>query len=244
MTSQIRYGKNQISLARALSKFGIASRAESARMIEAGRVSVAGNLVRDPGRWVDPRTDRISLDGKPLRQQLPVYLAMNKPEGCVTTRSDERGRRTVYDLLPADAQWVFPVGRLDKDTSGLLLLTNDTRFGERVTNPLERIPKTYHVETTEPLDHQAVHMLRSGVRLDDGSRCLPARIRFDGESRTTFDLTVTEGMNRQVRRMCIAVGTTVLRLRRLRIGSIELGDLKEGTVRPLRPEEISSLTRK
>ncbi len=241
MIARTRLGKNQISLPRALSKFGIASRTVSRRMIVDGRVAVNGRVVRTPDRWVDPRIDTITVDGTSLRKQVLVYLALNKPAGVVTTRSDERGRTTVYDLLPRHYRWVFPVGRLDKETSGLLLLTNDTRFGERVTNPLDDVPKSYIVRVDKPMDEAACAAIRSGVRLADGTQCKPAEIRSAHGDATVFELTICEGMNRQIRRMCEALSYRVVGLKRVKVGTVDLGDLPEGRIRPLRPKEISGL---
>ncbi|MER3523767.1 MAG: hypothetical protein C4326_06770 [Ignavibacteria bacterium] len=135
MPTRTRQGRNQVSLARALSKLGVASRSQAMDLIRDGRVKVSGVMVRIPTVWVDPKSETITINGAAVRSAQCLYLDFHKPSGGVTTRSDERGRTTVYDYLPKDLPWIFPVGRLDKDTSGLLLLTNDTRFGERVTSP-------------------------------------------------------------------------------------------------------------
>lgn len=229
------------TLERALSKLGIASRTEGARLILAGEVRVNGREVRTPGMWVDPALDRITFGGKPATRKESVYIAMNKPHGVVTTRSDEKGRATVYDLLPAGLPWVFPVGRLDRDSTGLLLFTNDTAFGEAVTGPSGKIPKTYSVTLARPLDDAGASAIRAGIALAGNIRCRPAVLLPDGTDPRTCRVVITEGKNRQVRRMFEATGNEVIRLERLSIGGVLLGRLKEGEVRYLTPEEIAAL---
>ncbi len=143
-----------VSLARALSKLGVLSRSQAEQAIIDKRVSVNGKIIINPSLRCSMDDDRIEIDGKPVRQTSFVYIVMNKPVGIVTTRSDERGRKTVYDLLGDVGQWIFPVGRLDKDSSGLLLFTNDHRLGERLTNPDSKVPKTYIVTLDKPLNRE------------------------------------------------------------------------------------------
>jgi 23S rRNA pseudouridine2605 synthase len=239
--SRKRTGRSQVTLVRALSKFGVTSRSQARLLIEKGRISVDGRMVKTPDRWVDALSATIALDGKPLRKRAPIYLAMNKPRGVVVTRADERGRATVYALLPEIQQWVFPIGRLDKETAGLLLFTNDTKFGERVTNPLEKVRKTYIVTLNAPfMDHHKAAM-EAGMRLEDGTLCRPARVTFLAGDRRRLEVTIYEGKNRQIRRMCETLGYTVIDLIRTRIGHIALGDLPEGSCRPLSREEILSI---
>ena len=241
MMSNERMGNSQVTLARALSKFGVASRKQSAGLIRQGRVGVNARIVRSPDMWVDPKKDKLTVDGRPLRQRKLVYLVMNKPSGIVTTRSDELGRKTVYDVLPDDSLWLFPVGRLDKDTSGLLILTNDTRLGDRVTNPLSRVPKTYAVETDKPLRPDDLRKMEATFLLNDGTVLEPANVELDRSNLRSFNITIVEGKNRQIRRMCEELGYTVRRLCRHRIGPIRLGNLREGEIRPLTGAERSSV---
>jgi 23S rRNA pseudouridine2605 synthase len=231
-----------VSLARLLSKFGVTSRTQAAAAIAGGRVSVNGAVVRSPDRWVDPRTDRVMLDGRLLRSRTHVYYAMHKPAGVVTTRSDERGRATVYDLLPPGAPWVFPVGRLDKETSGLLVLTNDTRLGEHLTDPGRHVPKTYLVCCDRPLAVPHRREMEKGMEVDRGERLLPAVIAPSPDG-NACEVTIREGKNRQVRRMFESFGYTVITLHRTRIGSLSLGTLAAGEVRPLLPREVEALSR-
>lgn len=229
-------------LERILSKAGACSRTQARAWIAAGRVRVNGVPIVDPDAWFDPDRDRITLDGKPLAREARLYVALHKPIGYLTTRTDPGGRQTVYDLLADLGAWVVPVGRLDGDTSGLLLFTNDTQFAEYVTNPLSHVDKTYRVEATPALSPEALEALAAGVELSDGPT-RPARIaRVLQRGRSTvFDLTLREGRNRQVRRMVKAVGSKVVRLARLSVGAVELGDLAAGAHRPLTSREVKSL---
>ena len=231
----------RVTLARVLSKSGIASRAEASRLILRGEVSVNGSSVRTPGRWVDPVLDAITFAGKPLPRIRQVYIAMHKPPGVVTTRSDERGRGTVYDLLPEGSPWVFPVGRLDLDSSGLLLFTNDTMFGERVTGPTGEVPKTYSVLLERPLGESGALAMRDGLLLPGNVRCRPAEVSIDAHDARRCLVVITEGKNRQIRRMFETLGNPVVRLHRLAIGPVGLGSLEEGEVRELTLEEIAAL---
>lgn len=199
-------------------------------------------MVENPDHWVRLGQDRVTLDGRPVRRQNLVYLLLYKPAGYVTTRRDPEGRPTIYSLLADVPQYVFPVGRLDLDTSGLLVLTNDTQFGERLTNPRYKIPKTYLVKTAAPLDQQAIERLRRGVTLSDGPT-LPAEVTVvrANSRRSWLEVTLTEGRNRQVRRMVEAVGSKVLKLVRTRIGPLTIGDLPLGRYRTLTQAEVESL---
>lgn len=231
------------TLERVFSKAGRGSRSDAREWIGEGRVRVNGNVIRDPDHWVDLERDRVTLDGKPLRPVSKTYILLYKPKGYITTYRDPEGRPTVYDLIQDAGTWLSPVGRLDLDTSGLLLLTNDTDFAERVMNPEHKVPKTYQVKTSTHLTDDAVEQLRTGVELSDG-RTRPAvvtRLR-DSAKYTFLELTITEGRNRQVRRMIEAVGSKVLKLVRTAIGPIRIGELPIGKWRRLTAEEARLLS--
>jgi pseudouridine synthase len=220
----------------------VASRAQARRWITAGRVRVNGRPCKDPRRWVDVERDRISLDGAPLRAAPLVYLALHKPRGVLTTRVDPQGRPTVFDLLPPSGRYLFSVGRLDLDSSGLLLLTNDGRFADRVAGPEHGVPKTYVVKASRRLSDEELERLRRGVALKDGPT-RPAAVRRlrDPGGRTVFEIVLSEGRNRQVRRMVEALGAGVIRLERTAIGPLRLGGLAPGESRPLSPAEVRAL---
>jgi len=210
-----------------------------------GRVRVNGKVIRMPDHWVDLERDKVFLDGKPVRSSRKIYLLLYKPRGYLTTYKDPQGRATVYDLISDLGAWVVPVGRLDQDTSGLLVMTNDTQFAERLTNPEYKVPKTYHVKTSTRLSDEHVDQLRAGVELTDG-RTRPAvvkRIR-DSAKYSFLEITIAEGRNRQVRRMVEAVGGKALKLVRTAIGPIRIADLPIGKYRRLTPAEIKELLRK
>jgi 23S rRNA pseudouridine2605 synthase len=234
-----------LSLARALSKFGVCSRKEAVRRILAGRVSVNGRQAEDPRDWIDPRRDRVLVDGIAASDATErIVLALHKPVGYITSRVDPGGRPTVYDLVGDVSRWVFPVGRLDRDTSGLLVLTNDHRLGERLTSPAAHVPKMYHVHTSGLLSPEAIAVLREGVDIGEPTLTRPAGVRLLGTRRdggTWLEIVLTEGRNRQVRRMCAAVGHDVLALVRVRIGALDLGALAPGAWRRLAPDEINAL---
>lgn len=233
--------RDRVTLARAISKFGVASRAQARVMIVCGKVAVNGRSVRDPDQWVHPKEDRITIEGTRVRPPARIYLLMHKPPGLTTTRSDERGRRTVYDLLPAGTPWVFPVGRLDRETSGLLLFTNDTRFGESATSPLEKVAKRYVVLLDRAISARDRRVIESGMVLDDGTLLRPAVVEVESENSPRCEITLHEGKNRQIRRMFETLGYEVFSLKRVAIGGISLGDLGEGSTRSLTAVEITSI---
>ena len=230
------------TLERVLSKAGVGSRTQARAWIHAKRVKVNGRIVEDPDLWIDFDRDKILFDNKPLQAKENVYLLLYKPTGYITTFKDPAGRPTVYDLIPEIDSFVSPVGRLDLDTSGLLLLTNDTQFAERLTNPDFKIPKTYLVKCSTLVSDESLDQLRKGVELSDGLT-KPAEVKRmrDSEKYTHLELTITEGRNRQVRRMIEAIGSKVLKLVRTRIGSIAIGELPIGKWRYLDAKEISRL---
>ena len=231
------------TLERVLSKAGLGSRTEARKWIGAKRVKVNGKVIGTPDHWVDLERDTVTLDGKPVRASKRIYLLLYKPKGYITTYKDPQGRPTVYDLIQDAGQWVVPVGRLDQDTSGLLLLTNDTRFAELVTNPDYKIPKTYLVKTSTHLTDAQIEQLQKGVILNDGPTqpTIVKRIR-DSAKYSFVEITIREGRNRQVRRMIEAVGSKVLKLVRTEIGGVPIGDLPIGRYRELSPAEVRQLT--
>ena len=230
------------TLERVLSKAGAGSRVDARGWIRAGRVRVNGQVVRDPDLWVDMKRDRVRLDGKPLQARERIYLLLYKPTGYLTTYRDPQGRPTVYDLIADLGTFVSPVGRLDLDTSGLLLMTNDNQLAERVTNPESHVPKTYLVKASMRLTDEQLQRLRDGIELTDGpTRTARVRRVRDSEKYTHLEITVTEGRNRQVRRMIEALGATVLKLVRVRIGSITIGQLQIGRWRLLTAAEVRTL---
>jgi 23S rRNA pseudouridine2605 synthase len=231
------------TLERIISKAGLGSRTEARAWISAGRVKVNGKVVRDPDHWADLERDRVTFDGKKVAKGEQVYLLLYKPKGYLTTYDDPQGRPTIYDLLPDRERYLFPVGRLDLDTSGLLILTNDTAFAERITNPAHKIPKTYLVKASKHLTDDDLERLRTGIELKDGPtrQAVVDRVREAG-GRTVFEITITEGRNRQVRRMVEALDAKVLKLVRIAIGALRIGDLPIGKSRPLTPQEVQGVT--
>jgi len=230
------------TLERVVSKAGLGSRTEARKWIGAGRVKVNGRVEGNPNRWIDLERDKVLFDDQPIEKAAPVYLLLHKPAGYLTTYRDPEGRKTIYDLLPDRDRYLFPVGRLDLDTSGLLILTNDTAFAERLTNPEYHVPKTYVVKASKHLSEEQLERLRTGIELRDGAT-RPAtvkRLREPG-GKTVFEITITEGRNRQVRRMVEALDAKVVSLTRTAIGRIALGEMEEGTTRELTREEVAVL---
>jgi pseudouridine synthase len=221
-----------------LSKAGVGSRTQARSWIHAGRVRVNGKVIENPDHWIDFERDKVLFDGKPLRSRQRVYILLYKPTAYITTFRDPEGRPTVYDLIPDVETFVSPVGRLDLDTSGLLILTNDTQLAERLTNPDHKVPKTYLVKCSDLLSDEALGRLRDGVELNDGPT-KPAQVRRMPDSQ--IEMTIVEGRNRQVRRMIEAVGSKVLKLERTGIGALTIGDLPIGTWRELTAAEIRKL---
>lgn len=230
------------TLERVLSKAGVGSRVDARRWIHAGRVKVNGDVVRNPDHWIDLQRDRVAFDGRPLQARDRIYVLLYKPTGYLTTYRDPQGRPTVYDLIADVGTFVSPVGRLDLDTSGLLLMTNDNQFAERVTNPESHVPKTYLVKASLLLSDAQLQQLRDGIELSDGPT-RPARVTRvrDSAKYTHFEITLTEGRNRQVRRMVEALGAKVLKLVRVRIGPLRIGALPIGKWRALTTSEIATL---
>ena len=228
-------------LQKLLSAAGVCSRRTAEDYLTAGRVTVNGRTAR-LGQKADPDRDRILVDGRPLAPRAePVYLLLNKPRGYVTTLSDEKGRRTVAELVADCGQRVYPVGRLDLDSEGLLLLTNDGDWAQRLLHPKHEVEKTYHVSVSGPVAGAAERL--AAVTDLEGEPIRPARVEVLRQTAGTAVLAVTihEGKNRQIRRMCAQCGLTVKRLRRVREGTVELGTLPSGKWRYLTEEELKSI---
>ena len=228
-------------LQRVIASRGAASRRVAERLIREGRVSVNGTVIRELGTKIDPDTHDLRVDGKRLPVPRRRYLLLNKPRGYITTTSDERGRRTVLELVPTSDR-IFPVGRLDRETEGLLLLTNDGDVAHRVMHPRYRLAKEYHVVTASVPNETVLNRLRSGV-LIDGRRIVPDECRLLRQSRegVQIKIVIHEGMYRVVRRMMEEVGVSVERLRRTRIGPLMVSGIPVGGWRELTAGEVSTL---
>jgi pseudouridine synthase len=232
------------TLDRVLSRAGLCSRSQAREAIAAGRVRVNSRVVRDPDLWIDPVRDKVVCDGESLRARKKEVWMLHKPVGYVTTANDELCRQTVYTLLPEGATWLGPVGRLDQDTSGLLLFTNDSDLANALCDPASKLPKTYEVRCDGVIADDAIAALAAGMLLDDGPTrpAVVQRLAGDGHS-TRLRLVITEGRNRQIRRMVAAIGSRVLTLHRTQIGPLPLASLQQGQVRRLSPKEVLALRR-
>lgn len=228
-------------LAKYLAHAGVASRRAAEALVQDGRVTIDGAVVTDPARAVDEHSAKVAVDGSPVAgAEARVVYALHKPAGVVSTARDTHGRRTVVDLI-ADDRRLYPVGRLDADATGLILLTNDGDLANRLTHPRFEVPRTYRVAVARPpIRPGALRALQSGVELEDG-RSAPARVRRLASDR--LELTIHEGRNRQVKRMCEAVGHPVRSLQRVRFGDLGLGGLAPGEHRLLAPGEVARLRR-
>jgi len=258
----VNSGSSAIRLQKILSQAGIASRRAAEKLIEEGRVSVNGHTIREMGVKADPAVDDIRVDGRRLRApERHRYILLNKPAGVVTTRSDPQRRQTVVDLLQGVREYVYPVGRLDYDSEGLLILTNDGDLAARLTHPRHEVERTYEAHVAGAPDNEAIEQLRRGIPLD-GRRTMPAEVRLlsrgaaprkgvpyergkgapnDKRVNGVVLITIREGRNRQVRRMCEAVGHPVRKLRRVRIGPISDRRLRLGEWRDLSLQEVRLL---
>jgi len=231
-------------LQKLLAQAGVASRRKCEELILAGKVTVNGEVVNTLGAKADPATDTIAVNGKPIKSEKKLYLMLNKPKGVITSASDPQGRKIVSDYLPGIKERVYPVGRLDYDTEGLLLLTNDGEFANLLTHPRHHVPKTY-VATVEGVPHgDSLDKLAKGIKLEDGMTA-PAEVDYqdvDPDNKTAkIVITIHEGRNRQVRRMFEAIGHPVKLLKRIRFGELSLQGLARGQYRHLTPEEIKEL---
>src|SRR5258708_800186 len=235
----------KVGLARALSKLGYCSRSRATELIAAGRVKWNGEVWRDPETPVHMGKDRIEIDGQPLAGSSKIYLALNKPRGVVTTAADEKGRETVYAYLPEGLPCIAPIGRLDKASEGLLLLTNDSEWAEGITAPETHLDKTYHVQINAIADEALLQKLRNGIRASDGEflRVKNVRVLRQGQRHSWLEIVLDEGKNRHIRRMLEELNTEVLRLVRVAIGPLALSDLPKGATRPLAQEENQALDR-
>ena len=235
----------KIGLARALSKLGYCSRSQAREPIAAGDVLLNGHVARDLETPVTLGSDTIKVAGSEIGAAKKTYLMLNKPRGIVTSAHDEKNRKTVYSLLPEHRQWVAPVGRLDKASEGLLLLTNDSEWGARIASPETHLNKTYHVQIAAVADQEFFKLLTAGIKMADGEilRVNHAAIVRSGKKNCWLEIVLDEGKNRQIRRLLSAVGVEVLRLVRIAIGPLQLGKLPKGTVRELTREEKASLDR-
>lgn len=229
-------------LQKIISEMGIASRRKAEELILEGRVTVNGHIAHI-GMKADPYKDHIKVDGKLLiKPEQKVYLILNKPRNVVTTLHDPEGRPAVKDFLKGIKYKVFPVGRLDYDSEGLLLLTNDGDFAHAILHPSKKIPKTYLVKVKEIPENDKLDKIRNGIKLDDGITS-PAKVTIirKSENNSWLQLTIYEGKKRQIKRMLEKIGHPVLKLKRIKIDGIELGDLPSGKYRFLRPEEIKRM---
>jgi len=231
-------------LQKILAQAGVASRRKCEELILSGQVEVNGEKVTTLGAKADPAADEIRVGGKPIKRETKLYYMLHKPKGVITSAKDPQGRKVVSDFLPGVKERVYPVGRLDYDTEGLLLLTNDGEFANMLTHPSHHVPKTYHA-TVKGVPHgTALEKLTKGIQLEDGMTA-PAEVDYhdvDPDSKqATISITIHEGRNRQVRRMFEAIGHPVTRLRRVKFGDLTLHGLPRGKFRPLLPKEVQNL---
>jgi len=235
--------RRHVGLARALSKLGYCSRPQAAKLIRDGRVRLNGTTPRNPETPVRLGADRIDVDGESLKAERKIYLMLNKPRGIVTTAADEKGRDTVYAYLPPGSSWVGPVGRLDRASEGLLLLTNDSEWAARVSVPETHLDKNYHVQVAGGVDEALLAALTKGIRSESAEvlRAKTVHILRKGEQNTWLEIALDEGKNRQIRRMLESRGIQVLRLVRVSIGPLALGTLPKGSCRNVTQEEKLAL---
>jgi 23S rRNA pseudouridine2605 synthase len=226
-----------------LSKLGVCSRSQAETAIREGRVTVEGRVIRDPERRTDPDRELIAIDGQAIRTAQRLYIALNKPRGYIVTANDDKGRETIYGLLAdANLPWIAPVGRLDRASEGLLFLSNDPAWAASITDPAFALTKTYHVQIDAIPSPDALTRMKAGVE-DDGEvlGAVDVRILRSGTKNAWLEIVLDEGRNRHIRRLLRALGFEVLRLVRVAIGPIVLGDLPRGRWRNLSAEELQAL---
>ncbi len=234
---------NLVRLQKYMAECGVASRRKSEELIERGKVKVNGHPA-SIGDKVNPKKDIVTVGGKRInKEERLYYIVLNKPRGYVTTVSDELGRKTVMDLVDVDAR-VYPVGRLDKDSEGLLILTNDGSFANALTHPKHNFAKVYRVTVRPSVNDEMLERLRNGIEID-GRKTAPCEVNVitEEEGRVVLEFILREGRNRQIRKMCEAVGLEVARLKRISIGPVKLGMLKTGKTRRLTDNEVKKLLR-
>lgn len=229
-------------LQKALAQVGIASRRKAAQIIESGKVEVNGRIVKEKGFSVDLRRDKIVISGKPIQRQGNIYILLNKPKNCISTTSDSRLRKTVIDLVDGLDRRVYPVGRLDKNTTGILLLTNDGELAFRLTHPKFGVIKVYEATVKGSVSQAALEKLRKGLFVD-GRKTSPATVDiiYKDKKKTYLKIQIHEGRKRQVRLMLLTVGHRVVELKRTHFGNLSLGTLKTGKCRMLSESEIAGL---
>ena len=232
----------KVRLQKYMAEAGIASRRKSEELIAAGKVRVNGK-VAEIGDKINPRTDKVTVSGKKVvKSKKHVYIMLHKPRGFITTMHDEMDRKCVAELIDDVPERVYPVGRLDRESEGLLLLTNDGEFANALTHPSKHVPKTYRVTVRPDVTKEQLAAFENGIEID-GKMTLPAEVRVldKQEGRVVLEVVIYEGRNRQIRKMCEALGLEVARLKRTKIGSLKLGMLKPGEYRYLTEEEIHGL---
>jgi 23S rRNA pseudouridine2605 synthase len=234
----------QVPLERALSKLGVMSRSQTKRSIEEGRIAVDGRLIKDPAFLLVPENAVITVDGKPVKRAVACTGMLYKPRGVVTTRSDEKGRKTVYDLLPSHLQHLHPVGRLDMATTGLLLMTTDTQLSDFLTDPDNEIPRIYAVSVAGNITGEQIKHLSKGIE-DKGQLLKASSVTLRKASNKESHLVVelTEGKNREIRRMFEALGSEVTALKRIAFGNLKLGTLNPGQFREIKPKDFGWLSK-
>ncbi|MFI5304188.1 MAG: pseudouridine synthase [Nitrospiria bacterium] len=231
--------KEKKSLSRALSKMGITSRAVASQLILSGKVKLGNKVILDPEYQVSLPVLNLQINDKPIHTAKKVYFIMHKPKGVITSRDDEKGRKTIYDLLGPELPWIFPVGRLDKESSGILFLTNDTTWGDQISSPIQKVPKTYHVKINKNITDEDIRKIKEGLKLSSDLVYLPAFIEKIRENKKScwIEIILTEGKNRQIRKMLEHLNYRVENLVRIKIGNSYLGDLKPGELRAISPDD-------